>query len=90
MNMQKEIGNNITHDKIREFLWKTLKSGQVVPGYVHSVLLCVIPYIDDRSIVLCMKLWPWRAEKAGSPLHGTSAILREPTGFARRRRHPAR
>lgn len=33
MAMQKEIGDNITHDSIKEYLWKTLKSGQVVPGY---------------------------------------------------------
>jgi hypothetical protein len=30
--MQKEIGDNITHDSIKKYLWKTLKSGQVVPG----------------------------------------------------------
>ncbi|KAI6005506.1 citrate synthase-like protein [Pisolithus albus] len=36
--MQKEIGNTITHDNIREYLWRTLKSGQVVPGYGHGVL----------------------------------------------------
>ncbi|OSC99043.1 citrate synthase [Trametes coccinea BRFM310] len=38
MNMQKELGGNITHESIKEFLWKTLKSGQVVPGYGHGVL----------------------------------------------------
>lgn len=38
MNMQKEIGDEITHDSIKEFLWKTLRSGQVVPGYGHGVL----------------------------------------------------
>ena len=32
MAMQKEIGNEITHEKIKEYLWKTLKGGQVVPG----------------------------------------------------------
>ncbi|KAF8654237.1 hypothetical protein AX16_003758 [Volvariella volvacea WC 439] len=36
--MQKEIGENITHDNIKDYLWKTLKSGQVVPGYGHGVL----------------------------------------------------
>ncbi|CCM02359.1 uncharacterized protein FIBRA_04454 [Fibroporia radiculosa] len=38
MNMQKEIGDNVTHEHIKEFLWRTLKSGQVVPGYGHGVL----------------------------------------------------
>lgn len=32
MAMQEEIGDNITHENIKEYLWKTLKSGQVVPG----------------------------------------------------------
>ena len=32
MSMQKELGDNISHDHIKEYLWRTLKSGQVVPG----------------------------------------------------------
>lgn len=35
MAMQKEIGEEATHESIKEYLWKTLKSGQVVPGYAH-------------------------------------------------------
>ncbi|KZT67719.1 citrate synthase [Daedalea quercina L-15889] len=38
LNMQKEIGDNVSHDDIKEFLWRTLQSGQVVPGYGHGVL----------------------------------------------------
>jgi citrate synthase len=30
--MQKELGENITLENIKDYLWKTLKSGQVVPG----------------------------------------------------------
>lgn len=42
--MQKEVGeNNITHDTIKEYLWKTLKGGQVVPGYGHGVLRSTDP-----------------------------------------------
>ncbi|KAJ7219206.1 citrate synthase-like protein [Mycena pura] len=36
--MQEEIGSDVSHEKIKEYLWKTLKSGQVVPGYGHGVL----------------------------------------------------
>ncbi|KAH8116910.1 citrate synthase [Phellopilus nigrolimitatus] len=36
--MQKEVGDNITPEIIKEYLWRTLKSGQVVPGYGHGVL----------------------------------------------------
>jgi hypothetical protein len=38
LDMQKEIGMEPSADTIREFLWKTLKSGQVIPGYGHGVL----------------------------------------------------
>jgi len=36
--MLKELGDNVTLEDIKEYLWKTLKSGQVVPGYGHGVL----------------------------------------------------
>jgi citrate synthase len=35
--MQKELGDNITHQNIKDYLWKTLKSGQVVPGLVAGL-----------------------------------------------------
>jgi len=36
--MRKEVGEHPSHDHIKEYLWKTLKNGQVVPGYGHGVL----------------------------------------------------
>ena len=36
--MRSEIGNNFTDADVTNYLWKTLKSGQVVPGYGHAVL----------------------------------------------------
>ncbi|KAG8978410.1 hypothetical protein FRC05_010655 [Tulasnella sp. 425] len=36
--MQEAIGPDGTHDQIKEYLWKTLKGGQVIPGYGHGVL----------------------------------------------------
>lgn len=36
--VQKELGDNVSDDALKEFIWKTLKSGQVVPGYGHAVL----------------------------------------------------
>ncbi|KAM6500584.1 Citrate synthase-like protein [Amanita muscaria] len=36
--MQKELGTEITPENIKDYLWKTLRSGQVVPGYGHGVL----------------------------------------------------
>ncbi|XP_021913168.1 probable citrate synthase 2, mitochondrial isoform X1 [Zootermopsis nevadensis] len=36
--LQKDLGDNVSDDALKEFIWKTLKSGQVVPGYGHAVL----------------------------------------------------
>ncbi|PGH10531.1 2-methylcitrate synthase, mitochondrial [Polytolypa hystricis UAMH7299] len=36
--MQSKIGNNVTNEDVKNYLWSTLKSGQVIPGYGHGVL----------------------------------------------------
>lgn len=36
--MQAAVGDNPSDEKLKEFIWATLKSGQVVPGYGHAVL----------------------------------------------------
>ena len=36
--MQSHIGTSFTDASIKDYLWSTLKSGQVVPGYGHAVL----------------------------------------------------
>jgi len=36
--MSKKIGPEADLEKIKEYLWSTLKGGQVVPGYGHAVL----------------------------------------------------
>lgn len=36
--LRKELGDSVADDKLKEFIWKTLKGGQVVPGYGHAVL----------------------------------------------------
>lgn len=38
LEMLKEVGDNVSHEDIKSYLWKTLKGGQVVPGYGHGVL----------------------------------------------------
>lgn len=35
---KKQLGNDPTSEQCREFIWATLKSGKVVPGYGHAVL----------------------------------------------------
>lgn len=51
--VQAEIGNNPTEAQIVDFVWKTLKSGQVVPGYGHAVLRKTDPrYTCQREFAL--------------------------------------
>ncbi|XP_021921952.1 probable citrate synthase 2, mitochondrial [Zootermopsis nevadensis] len=41
--LQKELGDNASDDAVKEFIWRTLKSGQVVPGYGNTVLRKIDP-----------------------------------------------
>jgi citrate synthase len=36
--MRSQIGENASDEKVAEYVWSTLKGGQVVPGYGHAVL----------------------------------------------------
>jgi len=36
--MQSKIGENFSDQDVKDYLWTTLRSGQVVPGYGHGVL----------------------------------------------------
>ncbi|KIO34416.1 carbohydrate-binding module family 13 protein [Tulasnella calospora MUT 4182] len=38
MKMKKQLGENPSDDAVREYIWGTLNSGQVIPGYGHAVL----------------------------------------------------
>jgi citrate synthase len=49
----KEIGYDVTDDQMKEFVWKLLKSGRVVPGYGHAVLRKSDPrYTCQREFAL--------------------------------------
>ncbi|VVD02760.1 unnamed protein product [Leptidea sinapis] len=51
--LRKQVGDNFTEDSLKEFIWKTLKSGQVVPGYGHAVLRKTDPrYTCQREFAL--------------------------------------
>ncbi|RKF56446.1 Citrate synthase, mitochondrial [Golovinomyces cichoracearum] len=48
--MKTEIGDDLSDEKIESYLWATLNSGQVVPGYGHAVLRKTDPrYIAQRE-----------------------------------------
>jgi len=49
----KDIGFNYTKDQLKDWIWKLLKSGQVVPGYGHAVLRKTDPrYTCQREFAL--------------------------------------
>jgi citrate synthase len=51
--MQSKIGENPTEEQVREYVWSTLKGGQVVPGYGHAVLRKTDPrYTAQREFAL--------------------------------------
>jgi len=48
--MKKTIGNDLSDQAITDYLWSTLKAGQVVPGYGHAVLRNTDPrYVSQRE-----------------------------------------
>lgn len=51
--MQGVVGNDPSDEKVAEYVWKTLKGGQVVPGYGHAVLRKTDPrYTAQREFAL--------------------------------------
>ncbi|XP_063231750.1 probable citrate synthase 2, mitochondrial [Bacillus rossius redtenbacheri] len=51
--MQAALGEAPSDDKVKEFIWQTLKSGQVVPGFGHAVLRKTDPrYTCQREFAL--------------------------------------
>jgi len=51
--MRSKIGEDASAEKIKEYLWSTLNSGQVVPGYGHAVLRKTDPrYMAQREFAL--------------------------------------
>jgi len=51
--MKKDIGDDLSNDKISEYVWGLLKKGQVIPGYGHAVLRKTDPrYIAQREFAL--------------------------------------
>ncbi|RLM79971.1 citrate synthase 4, mitochondrial-like isoform X2 [Panicum miliaceum] len=48
-----ETGSDVTTDQLKDYVWKTLKSGKVVPGFGHGVLRKTDPrYSCQREFAL--------------------------------------
>jgi len=51
--LQAQLGGEVSDAELREFIWNTLASGQVVPGYGHAVLRKTDPrYTCQREFAL--------------------------------------
>ncbi len=51
--MQAAIGEDASDEAVREYVWSTLKRGQVIPGYGHAVLRKTDPrYATQRQFAL--------------------------------------
>jgi len=51
--LQEELGGEVSDGELRDFIWNTLASGQVVPGYGHAVLRKTDPrYTCQREFAL--------------------------------------
>lgn len=51
--VQQQLGENPSREQIEKFVWDTLKSGKVVPGYGHAVLRKTDPrYTCQREFAL--------------------------------------
>ncbi|XP_052799711.1 citrate synthase, mitochondrial-like [Mya arenaria] len=51
--VREQVGDDITEEQMKKFVWDTLKSGQVVPGYGHAVLRKTDPrYTCQREFAL--------------------------------------
>ncbi|XP_053970978.1 probable citrate synthase 2, mitochondrial [Hylaeus volcanicus] len=51
--LRAQVGDSPSDEKLKDFIWNTLKSGQVVPGYGHAVLRKTDPrYTCQREFAL--------------------------------------
>lgn len=51
--MKDQIGINADEQTVKDYIWATLKSGQVVPGFGHAVLRKTDPrYMAQREFAL--------------------------------------
>ncbi|SCV74544.1 BQ2448_7573 [Microbotryum intermedium] len=62
---QKKLGDFPSDEKLKEFIWDTLKSGQVIPGYGHAVLRK-----PDPRFMALQQFGESRPEVAKDPVFG--------------------
>ena len=53
--MRSQIGEGASDEQVAEYVWSTLKSGQVVPGYGHAVLRKTVSFLLFYTCPLSLK-----------------------------------
>ncbi|MEE6468811.1 hypothetical protein FKM82_008384 [Ascaphus truei] len=52
-SLQKDLGGEVSDEQLRDYIWNTLNSGRVVPGYGHAVLRKTDPrYMCQREFAM--------------------------------------
>jgi citrate synthase len=54
--MRSKVGDDASEEAVKEYVWSTLNSGQVVPGYGHAVLRKTVSGIRNSTRILAVLL----------------------------------
>lgn len=74
-DVQSQLGESPSREALEKFVWNTLKSGKVVPGYGHAVLRKTDPrYTCQREFAL--ECAPLPVSPAATPLPACCAAAR--------------
>jgi len=59
MKLIRDLGETLTQEQLKKYIWDTLNAGQIIPGYGHAVLRQTDPrYLIQREFALKAKN-PW-------------------------------
>lgn len=67
-DVRQQVGDDVTKEQMREFVWATLKSGKVVPGFGHAVLRKTDPRYTCQAVFA-------RRHMPDYPLYRLTAML---------------
>lgn len=72
--MQESIGSDCTHEQIKAYLWETLNSGRVVPGYVPRAFVALCTPMTTPLLLVAMATVSSATPIHDSPPSSSSAM----------------
>ncbi|CAB1414843.1 unnamed protein product [Pleuronectes platessa] len=57
--LQKEMGGEVSDEQMRDYIWNTLKSGRVVPGYGHALVAQLYKIVPNVLLEQGKAKNPW-------------------------------